>query len=290
MEIEEINEFIVELKNIEKFLAELAARDFELRSAGVGSSRHWESYQNAESSFVDFDKKLYDFVRFTKFIDTELHERIKNIESSAGLADGIAQISVSIRVAAIRRNIAVAIHRTANSFYDALLVAVNQVLKTGIKPNRGLYFSNQTSLSEVLVGFNRLIPLAEDALIRYQLKKSQDSESFKPSNINIDSVNIYISNSINVISSSGEIGPETKEKLIEYLDDIRAELAKDTPKWRKVVGGLVIVSTILGGLAVAPQAIENVQKAVTEILGTSIEKEYPKHAPSGDGSIKLIMT
>lgn len=59
----------------------------------------------------------------------------------------------------------------------------------------------------------------------------------------------------------------------------------------KIVGGLVIVSTILGGLAVAPQAIENVQKSVHEILGTSIEKTYPHSVPENQKDTpKLIMT
>ena len=53
----------------------------------------------------------------------------------------------------------------------------------------------------------------------------------------------------------------------------------------------MIVSTILGGLAVAPQAIDNIQKAVTEILGTSIEKEYPHNVPKDQPDMpKLIMT
>jgi hypothetical protein len=75
-----------------------------------------------------------------------------------------------------------------------------------------------------------------------------------------------------------------------HREDIRVELAADKPGWRKVVGALVIVSTILGGLAVAPQAIENVQKAITEILGTSIDKSYPRHPSPNDDMPKLILT
>ncbi len=89
-----------------------------------------------------------------------------------------------------------------------------------------------------------------------------------------------IDDSIDIIKISSDVGPETSGKLIEYLHDIKAELVSKTPKWRKIIGALVILSTILCGVAAAPQAIENVNKAINEILGTSIEKAYPNQLPS----------
>jgi len=158
--------------------------------------------------------------------------------------------------------------------------------------DRGIFFTDfDVSLSEILVGLSRLIPLTEEVLQAYNKKKLGDDEVFKPANIDIDSIHLYVQNTIGIVKENPGLGPDTKEKLLEYLEDIRLELAKETPKWKTIVGALVIVSTILGGLAVAPQAIENIQNAVTEILGTSIEKRYPHSVPERETALpNLIMT
>ena len=110
----------------------------------------------------------------------------------------------------------------------------------------------------------------------------QDSEAFKPSGVNAEEVKLSVDRALEVISQSEEIDPNTKQKLQEFLLEANAELASDTPSWRKIVGALVIVSTILGGLAVAPEALANVNSAVRYILGTSVEilEKKPKEAPA----------
>ena len=144
-------------------------------------------------------------------------------------------------------------------------------------------------LYKVLVGLNRLIPLAKEAGDVYEGKKVGESSVFIPININIENINVHIVNALDIVSSSSDIGPDTKTTLIEYLEDIRFELTKKTPLWRKVVGGLVIVAAILGGIAVAPQAVENVQKAIHELIGPSIEKGYRYRVPEYNAEMpKLI--
>jgi hypothetical protein len=64
--------------------------------------------------------------------------------------------------------------------------------------------------------------------------------------------------------------------LLETLDNTKVELAKINPSWKKIVGALVIVATLLGGLADTPQAYENVSKAIQYILGASVEHHLPK--------------
>lgn len=292
MEVKEIKEFTRSMTQIESFLSELAARDSELRYMGLGSAKLWQSYEEASASFSGFDRKLHELIKLSKFIDTDLHNRISEISSSSKVAEGITQIAVTVKVAERRREREIAMRKVATSFADALLAITSKMFSANISANRGLTFKDfDVSLSQILIGLNRLIPLAKEAEEMYEAKKLGDDEIFKPANINIESINIYIENTLNIVSLSPGIGPETKAKVLEYLEDIRLELAEKTPRWKKVVGGLVIVSTILGGLAVAPQAIENVQKAVHEILGTSIEKSYPHRAPdNGSEMPKLIMT
>lgn len=91
------------------------------------------------------------------------------------------------------------------------------------------------SLSQILVGLNRLIPLAKEVKDMYEAKQLSDDEVFKPANIDIESINLYIENTLNIVSSSPDVGPETRAKVIEYLEDIRLELAEKTPKWKKLL-------------------------------------------------------
>ncbi len=77
----------------------------------------------------------------------------------------------------------------------------------------------------MLVGLNRLIAIAKEVEEKYRAKKLGDNEVFKSANINIESIYLYIENTVNIVSSSAEIGPETKARAIEYIENIRLELA-----------------------------------------------------------------
>lgn len=291
MESYEISEFVDSMKNIESFLSEFAARERELRYAGIGSSRLWESYKDARSSFEGFERKLYCLIRISKFVDRELYEQIKELSSSNKIAEGLARVAVTIRIAELRRSRSVAMKKAANNLLDAIYFIINTVSIGNINIKEKVLFDEfDIPLSKLLVGINRLIPLTEEVETRYYSKRLGDEENFHPANINVESINLYIEQTLNIISSSGDLGPETKKKIVEYLEDVQTELASKTPRWKNIVGALVIISAILGGLAVAPQAFENVQKAITEILGTSIEKSYPRHPPENDDLPKLIMT
>jgi len=279
MEWYEVREFIDSMKLAESYLSELAARDSELRYAGLGSSKLWDSYREAASAFDGFDRNLYELTRLAKFVDQGLHDRIAEISRVSSLADGIAQIAVTVKIAERRRETEIVVRKAAATAFDFVFLVADRLLHVGRYSRRRLYFDDsEISLSKILVGLNRLIPLAEEVLSKYYLRLSGDDEIFKPANISINHINLYVDNAIIQINKSDDIGPEFRGKLLEYLEEIKVELSSDTPKWKKIVGALVIVSTILSGLAVAPQAYENVQKAVGEILGTSIDKQPPSNA------------
>lgn len=288
----EIGEFIDSLKNIEMFVSELAAREAELRYSGIGSSKLWASYGEARKSFEGFDRKLYELVRLSKHVDRGLYEQIKEILDSSSLAEGVSQISVSIRVAERRRETIVAMRKAATSILDVLVAFAERMTLAKISQGKGLFFSDfEVSLSRILVALNRLIPLSEEVEGKYFNIYHGEDEIFKPANINIENITNYIEFAINEISDSPEVGLGQKEDILKYLDEVRLELADETPKWRKIVGALVIVSTILSGLAVAPQAIENVQKAVTEILGTSVKVPSTRSIPKlGGGDQEIVKT
>ena len=93
----------------------------------------------------------------------------------------------------------------------------------------------------------------------------------KQSNLDCQKISIEIDTAITVLKSEQGLRPQEREKLIEYLREAKDELSKNDVSWRKVIGALVIASTLLGGIAIAPQAAENIGNAINYILGTSLE-------------------
>jgi hypothetical protein len=135
---------------------------------------------------------------------------------------------------------------------------------------------SQIDIKGILIDIERISPMLTSVRDEMYARAENDFETFKPSNISIENVNVFVQNALSIVSNSESIPLETKGNIEEYLKDIKAELARDTPAWKKVVGALVIVSAILGGLASAPDALENVSGAIREILGTSIDEISPK--------------
>ena len=139
-----------------------------------------------------------------------------------------------MKVAEKRREREVVLRKTATFATAFLLAWFPNSVRESVLQYSGLTFKDfDLSLSQVLVGLNRLIPLTEEVEETYRAKKLGDDEVFKPANINIDSINIYIENTLNLFTESAELGPETKSRLIDYLEDIKLELAEDTPQWKK---------------------------------------------------------
>ena len=65
MEIDELTHFKDSMRKIEGFLSELAARDSELRYAGIGSPKLWDSYKESQESFEGFDRRLHELIRLS---------------------------------------------------------------------------------------------------------------------------------------------------------------------------------------------------------------------------------
>ena len=179
MKIEEVKDFVRSLKNVESFLSELAARDSELRYMGIASTKLWDSYEMAFDSFEGFDRKLHELIKLAKFVDRELYERISNIASTSQIAEGITQIAITVKIAEKRREREIVLRKTASVMMDALMAVSAKFVRTTWAAASGLSFSDfDVSLSKILVGLNRLIPLAEEVEETYLAKKQGDDEVF----------------------------------------------------------------------------------------------------------------
>lgn len=109
----------------------------------------------------------------------------------------------------------------------------------------------------------------------YRKKSDLDDEIFKPSKIDGNLLIDRLDSAIHALEITNSIASQDKKQLIEYLTATKLEVSGDKPNWNKAVGALVIVATLLGGTATAPQAYDNVASAIQHILGVSIEKHIP---------------
>lgn len=123
-------------------------------------------------------------------------------------------------------------------------------------------------------------------------KNIRDEDFFKPSNVDIERVNELIESALEFLQSDTFTPKPVKKEISEALGSARLELTQKIPNWRKIIGALVIASTILSGVASAPEALEVIQNAIKEILGTSIENVAPlerRPSPSND-RIKIALS
>ncbi|WP_430470528.1 hypothetical protein [Thalassospira lucentensis] len=291
MEFYELDRFIVSMKKIESFLSELAAREIELKYSGAIGMRGWESYENIKENLQEFENKLFAVIRLSKFVDQTIHDRINSVISESDISRGISKISVGLRVMDMKNQRKLAVRRFAFSFFDVCMDALSYVIPNMLFKKGGFIFNEEdVSLSSVLVGMHRLIAAVSELDDLYLKKRFGSNESFKPQNINIENVLNNIDGSIIIVSEDYRINKDIRDRVVSYLEDAKVELSSDSPSWKKIIGTLVIVSTILSGVAAAPEAFDNIQNAIFEILGKSINGQSPNLAPEHNPIPRITKT
>lgn len=265
MDLFEIDDFIAELRQIKSFFLAMEASRESLSVVGLKGINRWEGYEGATKALSTIETKLALAIRASRFIHPEISERLSNIHENSPLVSRAPEINIAVQVEEARSNQLLRLSdfaRIVNVFAPLLGIArfKSQFSDDGTMP-----------LRRMLVDIERLIPLSEELSASALRKGYSDDEVFKPSNVNIENVKVYIENTIVAIDASTTIDTKIKIKLNEYLTEVNAELVKELPSWKKVVGALIIVSTILSGVAAAPEAISNINSAVNYVLGTSIE-------------------
>ena len=87
----------------------------------------------------------------------------------------------------------------------------------------------------------------------------------------------YLDNAIKALAINTTIETSVKNNLLNYINETKIELKKESLSWKKIIGGLVIVAAILRGIADAPEALKNIEDAYNYIMGnpfsSSIQKE-----------------
>lgn len=272
METYDIYQLTEDLKNIEDFLLDVIQKDAIIRRNGLSAILHIDSYAETSDALSTLETKLSNFSRLANIVNPIMGAKFDEILKNSDLSRASAEISVSLKIA--KRNIDR--YSTIDVFFKVISEPINRYFGSTELSSLFLSGSTKIDIKGILIDIERIMPILNSVREEIYDRRENDFEAFKPSNISIENVNVFIHNALSIVSESKNIPPETKGNIEEYLKDIQSELTKDTPAWKNIVGALVIISAILGGLSSAPEALENVRGAIHEILGTSVDEISPQ--------------
>lgn len=272
MDYHELDTFREEIGSIEQFFTELAAREEEVLTFGIRKATQWESFDAIEEILPAFEARVYEFLAFVRPVNKQLFESVQVLTQEAKLAESIASIQVSLRIAAERKSLGVK-GELLNTFLFHLPYLSNMFRK------RRLFAEEVVSIQKILVALGRLKNLIKTAGEIYIRSWSRDSDVFRPSNLDEEKIINHIEIAIYEVEQNSALPEDEREQLAEYLYKAKSELAEDRPSWNRIIGALVIAAAITGGIATAPQAYENIDAAIKYILGTSVERHIPSSIP-----------
>jgi hypothetical protein len=262
----EIDYVIANLECVERFLRKIMTRETKLSLYGFQLIESWSLYEEVVPILLDIESLFGQLIEFSRVVDHNSGELMQSAIESSDLLGSIGRIYVRLRIEIERWELL--------PYLPVFWRSFNMITRTSTQQH-SFFCDFAKPIQEILFTLNRLISQAKSLKSVYINKLQSDDELFRPSNVDRKIVVNYIETAA-VIIQSASLGAKEKKELLESLENTKAELAKINPSWKKIVGALVIVATLLGGLADAPQAYENVSKAIQYILGTSIEHHLPK--------------
>ncbi|MDA8151371.1 MAG: hypothetical protein ACYCQH_09460 [Acidithiobacillus ferrooxidans] len=268
----ELHTFQSKLDTLRAFLTELASREQEIVTFGLTRIARWESYHHARPILDQFEADLLEIENYSKYIDKGIHEQITKLETEARIVEELTTIAVKLDILTNKKALSI-----GGAVFNSLLLQI-PYLPVLLK-HRQLFLKEQISIDKTLVTIMRLNSLVKRLEKIASKVTSLDDEIFKPSNIDANLLLERLDNAILALETTNSIAPQDRARLIEYITSAKAEVSCDRPNWNKIVGALVIVATLLGGVATAPKAYENVAQAIQHILGVSFEKHVPNMLP-----------
>lgn len=272
MDYHDLDSFQKEISLVETFFTELAAREDEVLTFGIRKATQWESFEAIQEILPEFEARVLEFLAFVRPVDKKLHDSVQVLVQQSQLPESVASVQVSLRIASERKSLGMK-GELINTFLFHLPYFSNLVRK------RRIFSEEVVSIQKILVALGRLRNLVKTAGETYIRRWSRDNDVFRPSNLDDEKIIQHIEIAITEIEQNSALPEDEKKQLIEYLYRAKSELAEDRPSWNKIIGALVIVATITGGIATAPQAYENIDAVIKYILGTSVKRYIPESIP-----------
>ncbi|EPJ56336.1 MAG: hypothetical protein OFPI_00030 [Osedax symbiont Rs2] len=246
------------LCKIEETFLLIAAHEDELKSYGLRRISKWLNLADYLPSFESFPIELDSCLKIILLVDMNKHNSLNKKLHTTGVTDLINRFLVKLKIAETQRP-----NFNINGFF---LPIVNMLFRR--KSSSDLFASDTTSVEVLLSVISEIKTVLMVISDDIKTEEEIDIEYFKPTNIDIEQVNNFVKEAEVMIKTSNKIPEETKKMLQVYLNTVITEIAKQKPGWRKIIGGIVIVSTILSGIAATPQAVDSLDKAVSVILGS----------------------
>lgn len=266
----EVHEFASDLRMLRGFLFDVVTSQEMLSVVGPGGMRKLDNFEKAMEVLSSLETKLHGCERVARFVDSDAASRIAKIAEGSTLNAQATEFRLMIEIEGAQR----LPHRTA-PFLRSVFNGISRSF--GVPQFKNIFAdAGEIPVRRMLNDIDRLIPYIENLEQSYYSRLNNDEETFKPSNVDTIQVAAYIDIAISQISNNPHIAAITKDRLNSYLSDAKAELATKAPAWKKIIGALVIVATILGGIADAPDALQNVNAAIKYVLGTSVIDESPR--------------
>ncbi len=258
-----INNFINTLKQMENHLYSIGRYEREISLFGLRSIARMSNFKDLIDCLDRFHIELDECLEIIRIVDRPRFDAIRQLLKETKLEGVISQFAVRLRLAFSKEP-----PDSSRLIRDLTYMLARLVT---IRKSNFLFPDSELSFPEILASVNRIKnSFSTFAKIHNRIGFSDD-EIFKPSNIKIDFVAIQIDTAISSLEDMPELKTSESQKIIEYLQEAKEELTVETPSWKKIVGALVIAATLIGGIAAASDAYENINKAITHVLGTAVE-------------------
>ena len=264
----EVSKFVEEVECIRDFVAELAANESDSYFLNTRRNTRLASFDLTNVPIDNFETQLSNILRFANTVDKDLAARIRAVEEEYKISSRLMQIASVIHIARSRSN------RLPSGplFVDFALAMLPSFFTRLLRREEPIFSWSNIPIDELFAGLQRVIHLSKELYdIGYERIKDDD-DLFKPSKVNKENVIIYIENAENLIRLSEEIGHTYRKLLLEHLQEAKTEFSHGAPDFKKVIGALVVIATLLSGLAAAPEALGNINKAISSILSNSIDR------------------
>jgi hypothetical protein len=212
------------------------------------------------------DAKLSELHRATRLLDRELSDMLMENFVRSSYASDLSRLRIRVEQASWsapprddqRGAMALEIISTAVAMAGSALPFFSRATKRS-------FFKGVNLDIELLISMtDRLAVISETVSDRLYGLYSEQLQ-IKPDGVNVGDLSDLIDNALQAIEQS-EIDDDVRKQLNTILKSSQISLNSRTPSWSEVVGALVIASTILSGIAAAPQAYQNVEQAIQYIL------------------------
>ena len=242
-----------EAKNIDRY-------GFQFISTIEGAAESLDSAGNLEHLFYRIDETA-------KVLAPALANQLEKVLADGELFSSLSQLRAMVELSVATpqlRRFANVLVSTLQGYFGAYGL---EHKSDGVLKLQG----QNINLWRLISDIDRARPIVDALWETASGRESQDeADIFQPSRVNRNILDNYILNAAECVESAPNIREDIKIIVINHLNDARVELKEAKPAWQKIFGALAISATIIAGIAVAPEALANINTAYTYLKSSSL--------------------